>query len=168
MKPSTIYREAARAIAEGEQARSCVAIEAAQGLDYYSPGGVKSPACEAYVDLILGGEKTTNMLFPVDPDKLYVERVKADAAVRVLALLLMAEIAADAERSLTRCPNCGGSVKNHPQNGCALAVLIGVIQDRGTVAGRTLTELHARVDPDALWQDLGKLVDRLENGDYNT
>ena len=94
MKASAIYREAARLIANGRSNRSCLAIEAAQGRLYY---GVKpkSPAHDEYKDLILGGEDRSATLFP------YYSQGEADD-VRVLALLLMAEIAADAECPMTK------------------------------------------------------------------
>jgi len=94
MKASAIYRKAARLIANGKNIRSCLAIEAAQGRLYFGVNP-KSPAHDEYKDLILGGVDRTSTLFPD-----YSQR-EADE-VRVLALLLMAEIAADAERPMTK------------------------------------------------------------------
>lgn len=65
------------------------------------------------------------------------------------------------------CPNCGGLVKDHPQDGCVLAALIGVIRDRGGMKERALTNLHASTDADHLWDDVGRIVDQLEAGGYN-
>lgn len=65
-----------------------------------------------------------------------------------------------------KCPNCGKPVAGHPENGCLLAALIGVIQDRGVTRRRALT-LHANADVDALWSDLGPVIDRLQDGKYD-
>lgn len=66
------------------------------------------------------------------------------------------------------CPNCGADVVGHKENGCALATLIGVVRDRGNKTQAELHRLHADVDSDALWNDLGKIVDRLEDGEYES
>jgi len=94
MKASAIYRKAARLIANGKSDRACLAIEAAQGRLYFGVNP-KSPAHDEYKDLILGGEDCTPRLFP------HYSQCEADD-VRVLALLLMAEIAADAEHPMTK------------------------------------------------------------------
>lgn len=66
-----------------------------------------------------------------------------------------------------RCPNCGAPVVDHPANGCALAVLIGVVRDRGDTAESVIHQLHKNCDTDALWNDLGRVVDALQDGRYS-
>ena len=63
-----------------------------------------------------------------------------------------------------KCPNCGGNVANHPENGCVLAALIQVIRERDAMSERTLRRLHADTDIDAFWSRLGVVVDQLEEG----
>lgn len=66
------------------------------------------------------------------------------------------------------CPNCCvNSVEDHPENGCVLAALIGVIRDRADISDEQRQEIHATCDVDALWNDIGKIVDRLEEGEYS-
>ena len=64
------------------------------------------------------------------------------------------------------CPNCGGYVADRTTNGCVLHVLVDVIRARGTVSERRLRKMHASIDPDALWVDVGPILDRIEAGDY--
>lgn len=64
------------------------------------------------------------------------------------------------------CPNCTEPVADHPENGCVLAALIDVIRSRGTFGERKLRNIHAAVDADALWCDIGEIVDDLEEGRY--
>lgn len=65
------------------------------------------------------------------------------------------------------CPNCSASFP-HPENGCALAMLISVISDRGTKTDAEIDALMTDCDVSALWDDLGPIVDKLENGGYKT
>lgn len=65
------------------------------------------------------------------------------------------------------CPNCRQPVADHPENGCVLAALIQVIREREAMSEEKLRELHASTDTDQLWEDLGPLVDRLEEGEYS-
>lgn len=65
------------------------------------------------------------------------------------------------------CPNCDQRVANHPENGCVLAALIQVARDRGGVPERKLRKLHAECNVDALWDDVGRIVDDLEDGHYS-
>lgn len=65
------------------------------------------------------------------------------------------------------CPNClTTAVKHHPENGCVLAALIQVLREREELPERTLLSLHAKTDVDALWDDLGPILDKLEDGGY--
>lgn len=64
------------------------------------------------------------------------------------------------------CPNCSSPVVNHPANGCALAVLISVVKDRGNKGVAELHALHEGCDVDALWEALGPIVDMLEDGEF--
>lgn len=66
-----------------------------------------------------------------------------------------------------KCPNCGGNVANHPEDGCVLAALIQVIRERQSKSEPRLRKLHAKVDVDALWEDLGRVIDKLEDGAYS-
>lgn len=64
------------------------------------------------------------------------------------------------------CPNCTQPVVDHPQTGCVLAALIGVIRDRGTKPERVLRSIHAKCDINALWDRLGPVIDDLEAGNF--
>ncbi len=65
------------------------------------------------------------------------------------------------------CPNCTiSAVKDHPEDGCVLAALIQVLREREELPERTLLALHAKTDVDALWDDLGPILDKLEDGSY--
>lgn len=67
------------------------------------------------------------------------------------------------------CPNCGNSpVHGHPENGCILATMITVVRERGNKSEEELEELHAKTDVNALWNDLGPILDKLEEGGYST
>lgn len=66
-----------------------------------------------------------------------------------------------------KCPNCSEQVENHPQNGCVLAALVEILRDRGRYTDQTLQTIHANCDVDALWEDLGPVIDRLGDGDYS-
>ena len=62
------------------------------------------------------------------------------------------------------CPNCSCDVEKHPDNGCVLNALIGVVRDRGNVSDLALQDLHAQCSVDSLWGRLGPIVDDLEEG----
>jgi hypothetical protein len=66
-----------------------------------------------------------------------------------------------------KCPNCDQPVKNHPENGCVLAALIGVLRERGTLDEVTIDQIHANCDVDSFWMAAGQLVDRLENKEFS-
>lgn len=89
MKASAVYRKAAELIFTGEATRSCWAVDAAQN----GQGGFGGKHCEltkVYIDTILGTAWTAELF-------LHESQEQADK-VRVLALLLMSEIAKDEER----------------------------------------------------------------------
>ena len=67
-----------------------------------------------------------------------------------------------------KCPNCGGNVANHAENGCVLAALVQLVREREAMSERRLRKLHAGTDVDALWQELGPVIDGLEDGAYST
>jgi len=67
----------------------------------------------------------------------------------------------------TRCPNCSSLVLNHPQNGCVLTAFIELLRDRENKSEQELLELHANANVDALWADLGPILDALEDGKYS-
>lgn len=65
------------------------------------------------------------------------------------------------------CPNCCTSpVADHPDNGCALAVLIQVIRERGDLTERKLRDLHYNCNVDHLWDRLGPVIDDLQAGEF--
>lgn len=73
----------------------------------------------------------------------------------------------------TQCPNCTtpmsyatGEPLDHPENGCVLAVLIQALAEREEHTPARLRELHMNCDVDALWSDVGAIVDQLGDGDY--
>ena len=83
---------------------------------------------------------------------------KRDEQVKVNELRLM--------DSKYLCPNCGQyDLRNHPQNACMLSVFDTLLSDRGmSKEQRELRWMHC--DVGALWDDLGPIVDNLENGNY--
>ncbi len=66
------------------------------------------------------------------------------------------------------CPNCNSPVRDHQENGCVLAALTTVLRDRGEHSARKLQSLHANCDADALWNDVGRIVDKLGEGGYSS
>ncbi len=66
-----------------------------------------------------------------------------------------------------KCPNCGHSIQNHPNNGCVLHAFIGVLAERENLGRKKLDDLHAQADVDKLWEDLGPILDKLEAGGYS-
>lgn len=66
------------------------------------------------------------------------------------------------------CPNCTQPVVDHPENGCVLAALIGVVRERGNKNEAELIELHADANVDALWDVLGPVIDGLEEGEFSS
>jgi len=73
--------------------------------------------------------------------------------------------ALDDLENLTRCPNCGEDITAHPDNDCVLNLFIGVLRDRGMHEAE-LMRLHRTCDIDALWTDLGPILDNLQDGEY--
>ena len=66
------------------------------------------------------------------------------------------------------CPNCREDLaKGHPGNGCVLGALFSCIADREGGRRRALMERLADVDECALWDDIGPIVDKLQDGAYN-
>lgn len=65
------------------------------------------------------------------------------------------------------CPNCSTPIDDHPENGCGLRMLVGVLQDRGYKTNEEIRKLFKDCDPDLLWVDLGPIADKFENGDYS-
>ena len=66
------------------------------------------------------------------------------------------------------CPNCCDTpIKNHPENGCVLAVFMEVIKSRGTLSKKQQTKIFESCDVGALWDDLGPIIDELEDGSYS-
>ena len=65
------------------------------------------------------------------------------------------------------CPNCGGYAANHPEDGCVLAALIQVIRERQSMSEAKLRKIHAGTVVDVLWDDLGRIIDKLEDGTYS-
>lgn len=65
-----------------------------------------------------------------------------------------------------KCPNCGGTVAHHPEDGCVLAALIQVIREREVMSERRLRTLHASTDVDRLWDRIGPIADALEEGAF--
>lgn len=65
-----------------------------------------------------------------------------------------------------QCPNCLENLDEHPENGCVLHAFIAVLFDRGNLSEEQLAKLHADTDVDLFWNDLGPILDKLENGEY--
>jgi hypothetical protein len=67
-----------------------------------------------------------------------------------------------------KCPNCGKVfTESHPENGCALALFATVVRDRGDLTQEQINKLVVNCDTDALWEYLGALISRFEEGDFN-
>ena len=65
------------------------------------------------------------------------------------------------------CPNCGAShVEDHPHDGCMLHAVISVLRGRENMTEDALQKLHAETNVDALWDDIGPVLDKLEAGGY--
>jgi hypothetical protein len=70
-----------------------------------------------------------------------------------------------------KCPNCSQAFtvrRPHPENGCALAALAGVVADLGNKTPAQVARLIHNADVDALWTDLGPVIDKLEDGEYSS
>lgn len=68
----------------------------------------------------------------------------------------------------TLCPNCGQHPVNaHPQTGCVLAALVQVLRERGEYTEERLQAIHANCDDARLWTEIGDIVDRLGNGEFD-
>ena len=78
---------------------------------------------------------------------------------------------------LRDCPNCGAKALNHPENGCILATLWRVIAERESASeedgvlptdpAEWLAERIATTDTDTLWDALGPVIDRLQDGQFS-
>ena len=74
-----------------------------------------------------------------------------------------------------KCPNCMSSVIGHPRNGCVLQALIELLRDREVWNDETSKEQpdewyyakHANANVDKMWDDMGPIIDSLENGGYD-
>jgi hypothetical protein len=65
-----------------------------------------------------------------------------------------------------KCPNCGAAVNAHPDTGCVLYALMTVIRERGNLAEAKVQKIHREVNVDALWEELGPIIDRIEDGAF--
>lgn len=65
-----------------------------------------------------------------------------------------------------KCPNCGGYVANHPEDGCILGAMIQAVRDRDVMPERRLRALHASTNVDRLWDRIGPILDDLEEGAF--
>lgn len=64
---------------------------------------------------------------------------------------------------LLMCPNCTEPVSK-PHKGCLLHDLINVVRERGNTPEARLRKLHATVYVENFWDDVGRIVDYLEDG----
>jgi hypothetical protein len=74
---------------------------------------------------------------------------------------------ADALTGVLRCPNCGSLVVNHPDDGCMLYQSVSLVRDRGNKTDEELHQIHAKCNVDAFWDDIGKVLNSLEDGSYS-
>lgn len=65
-----------------------------------------------------------------------------------------------------KCPNCMSPIGSHPENGCVLAAMIQVVRERGTRSEEEVLALHASANVSALWDELGPIIDKLEDGEF--
>lgn len=83
--------------------------------------------------------------------------------------LMRAELDA-ADRDHGECPNCydplnaGGM---HESNGCVLIAFAELVRERGGHTPEQIAELVRRCNADRLWDVLGPIVDRFEEGEFN-
>lgn len=71
------------------------------------------------------------------------------------------------KRKLPDCPNCARPV-DHPDDGCVLGSLIQVIREREVMSESKLRKLHSATNADSLWTEVGKIVDQLESGEFQS
>ena len=64
------------------------------------------------------------------------------------------------------CPNCGDPIDAHERNGCVLEAFIGVLRSRDNLSETALQDIWSNCNVDALWDDLGRVLDNLEAGHY--
>lgn len=69
--------------------------------------------------------------------------------------------------SAALCPNCFKPIKTHKNNGCVLKALMVVLNGRGGKTRKELNKLHAKCNADALWDELGPIIDRLGDGEFS-
>lgn len=67
---------------------------------------------------------------------------------------------------MTKCPNCGKEIP-HPEDGCVLATLMAVMRDWTAMPQSEVNAIWGKVDINALWDDLGPIIDGLEMGKYS-
>lgn len=91
-----------------------------------------------------------------------------------------AQAAHNALHDIYTCPNCcqqelqfskgitsEAGLFGHPDNSCALYLLAQQAYERETIEPAALFDLMVNCDPDALWDTLGPVVDRFENGAFS-
>jgi hypothetical protein len=71
-----------------------------------------------------------------------------------------------AKRLVHKCPNCGEPVAGHPDTSCTLYGLMQIVRERGNLPEAKVQKIHREVDVDALWEELGPVIDRLEDGAF--
>lgn len=64
------------------------------------------------------------------------------------------------------CPNCSTPV-SESNEGCLLHDLVQVAREREDMSESKLRRLHATVDVDRLWYDLGRIVDDIMEGRHS-
>ena len=65
------------------------------------------------------------------------------------------------------CPNCSCDVEKHPDNGCVLNALIGIVRARQTHSEELLQDLMAHCDHVVLWDFISPLADQLAAGRFS-
>jgi hypothetical protein len=69
---------------------------------------------------------------------------------------------------MAKCPNCCAEIDTHPRDECILYVFMTVLRDRGNLDDEQLAEIHANCAVDMMWDDIGPILDRLEEGYYDS
>ncbi len=68
---------------------------------------------------------------------------------------------------MNKCPNCGLKfIHRHRPNGCVLAALIEVLRDRETLEPEEILERLLDCNVDHMWNEIGSVIDALEDGEY--
>lgn len=64
------------------------------------------------------------------------------------------------------CPNCAEPIAKHGKADCMLGAFIDLLRDRGNLSEQRLRKIHESTNADLFWDDVGRIVDCLGDGEY--